>query len=310
MAVAVSSLPTDDPRCIESQTDAIELVIEARPRDLGGFTVGRVLPSPRRRFVGPFVFLDHMGPVEITIDAGMDIRPHPHIGLSTVTYLFSGENVHRDSLGSVQIVRAGDLNIMTAGKGVVHSERIDIAQRERGGMFHGLQIWLGLPEANETDEPRFEHHDQATLPSIAPAAGVSGRVLIGSGFGATSPVVHPSRPTLIALELDVGARFDVPEIADRGVYVIGGRVAIGDVELVRDQLAVVRSNACVVAREASRVMILGGPPLGHRFIDWNFVSSSQESIDRARAGWKAQTFPKIPGDDQEFIPLPESPRRG
>ncbi|HEV7559338.1 MAG TPA: pirin-like C-terminal cupin domain-containing protein, partial [Kofleriaceae bacterium] len=142
----------------------------------------------------------------------------------------------------------------------------------------------------------------------APAPGVNGRVLIGSAFGATSPVVHPSQPTLIALELDVGARFDVPELADRGVYVVGGRVAIGDTELARDQLAVVRGDACVVAREASRVMILGGAPLGHRFIDWNFVSSSQEAIDRARAGWKAQTFPKIPGDDQEFIPLPEFPR--
>jgi len=305
----VSTLPTNDPRCVASPTASIDLVIEARPRDLGGFTVGRVLPSPRRRYVGPFVFLDHMGPHDIDPEHGMDVRPHPHIGLSTVTYLYSGENVHRDSMGNVQIVKAGDLNIMTAGKGVVHSERIDAAQKKRGGVFHGLQIWLGLPEANETDEPSFQHHDEGALPAVAPAPGVTGRVLIGTAFGATSPAVHPSKPLLVALELDEGAQLDVPAAEDVGLYVVEGSVSIGETVLAKDHLAVVAGKACAVARERSRVMILGGPPLGQRFIDWNFVSSKQASIDVARAGWKAQTFPKIPGDDQEFTPLPEWPVR-
>lgn len=303
----MSTLPTNDPRCVDSPTDAIDLVIEARPRDLGGFTVGRVLPSPRRRYVGPFVFLDHMGPHDVDPEHGMDVRPHPHIGLSTVTYLYSGENVHRDSMGNVQIVKAGDLNIMTAGKGVVHSERIDVSQKQKGGVFHGLQIWLGLPEANEGDEPSFQHHDEHAMPAVEPAPGVRGRVLIGTAFGVTAPAAHPSKPLLVTIDLDDGAKLDVPEAEDVGVYVVAGSVSIGETVLAKDHMAVVKGKACAVAREASRVMILGGPPLGQRFIDWNFVSSSQAKIDTARAGWKAQTFPKVPGDDQEFIPLPDWP---
>ena len=301
-----------DPQCIE-HAGAVELVIEARSRDLGGFTVGRLLPSPRRRFVGPFVFLDHMGPPRCRPSSGMDVRPHPHIGLSTVTYLFSGENVHRDNLGSVQVVRPGDLNIMTAGRGIAHSERISPEQRARGGAFHGAQIWLGLPVEHEHAAPSFAHHDQAALPAVEPAAGARGRVLIGAAFAKTSPVAHPSKPLLVDLELEAGARLELPVgEGDRGVFVVAGECAIGDCALGRDQLAVVRGGAVVLeTRAASRVLVLGGPPLGPRFIEWNFVSSSQADIDRASAAWRAQdlvTFPKIPGDDVEFTPLPERHR--
>jgi redox-sensitive bicupin YhaK (pirin superfamily) len=190
----MSTLPDHDPRCIDEGSRAIELVIEGRPRGVDSITVARLLPAPQRRMVGPFIFVDHMGPVTVPPGVGFDVRPHPHIGLSTVTYFLDGENVHRDSLGSVQKNVPGDVNIMTAGRGVVHSERADPAWRARGGVMHGMQIWLALPLEREDDEPSFEHHPEATLPVIAPASGARGRLLLGAGYGARSPIVHPSRP--------------------------------------------------------------------------------------------------------------------
>ena len=281
----------------------IDFVISSRTRDIGGMQVQRLLPSSRRRMIGPFIFLDHMGPITIPRGASADILPHPHIGLSTVTYLLEGENVHRDSLGTRQVVRAGDLNIMTAGRGVVHSERHD---REAPEMtFHGVQIWLALPEANEDDAPSFEHHPAGTLPELD-EPGVRGRVLIGSAYGVTSPIEHPSRPLLIDLALDRGGCLDLTtEIAERGVYVVAGRVRIDDVEVATDQLAVLQAGAArIEGIAASRVIVIGGPAMGKRLIDWNFVASTQDRIDRARQAWRDQTFPKIPGDDQEFVPLP------
>src|SRR5688572_1811405 len=182
----MSNVPANDPACTEASTAAIDLVIEGRPRDLGTITVSRILPAAKRRMVGPFIFVDHMGPVQIPPGVGFDVPPHPHIGLSTVTYFLAGENVHRDSLGTVQVNRPHDINLMTAGRGVVHSERADPAFREAGGLMHGVQIWLALPAEREDDEPSFEHHPAATLPAISPAAGVRGRVLIGDAFGAVS----------------------------------------------------------------------------------------------------------------------------
>ncbi|HEX8115321.1 MAG TPA: pirin family protein, partial [Kofleriaceae bacterium] len=207
----MSTLPAHEPDCVDPpDARAIDLVIEARPRDVGTITVARVLPSPRRHMVGPFVFLDHLGPVTLAPGVGFDVRPHPHIGLSTVTYFLAGENVHRDSLGTVQTNRPGDLNLRTAGRGIVHSERADPAFRAAGGAMHGVQIWLALPDAHEDDEPSFEHHPAATLPAIAPADGVRGRVLLGAAFDARSPVHHPSDPLLVDLELAAGAALDVP----------------------------------------------------------------------------------------------------
>jgi redox-sensitive bicupin YhaK (pirin superfamily) len=199
------------------------------------------------------------------------------------------------------------VNLMTAGRGVVHSERADPALRQQGGMMHGIQIWLALPEANEDDAPSFEHHPQATLPAILPDAGVRGRVLIGEAFGQTSPIRHPSRPLLVDIELDVGAAIDVPDAPECGVFVISGEVRIGDQAIVTDHVAVLAAGARarVVAAIRTRLLIFGGPSMGKRLIDWNFVASSKERIDRARDAWRAQTFPKIPTDHDEFVPYPE-----
>jgi len=307
----MSTLPSEEPHVSETFDETVELVIEGRPRQVGTLTVARLLPSAKRRLIGPFVFLDHLGPVTIAPGLGFDLKPHPHIGLSTVTYFLAGENVHRDSLGNVQVNRPGEVNLMTAGRGVVHSERADPGWRERGGHLHGLQIWLALPEEREEDAPSFEHHPQASLPEAAPAAGARGRVLLGTAFGAASPIAHPSRPSLIDLQLEADAALDVPaEEPERGVYVVEGAVRLGRTVLEANRLAVLRPGAAAQlrAREKSRVLLLGGPPVGRRYIDWNFVSSSQERIQQARRDWREQKFPKIPGDEVEFVPLPEWPR--
>jgi len=245
--------------------------------------------------------------MEIAPGAGFDVRPHPHIGLSTLTYFFAGENVHRDSLGTVQINRPGDINLMTAGRGVVHSERAEPAWRERGGLMHGVQIWLALPEANEDDAPTFEHISRDALPEIAPGPGARGRVLAGHAFGASSPLRHPSAPLLVDLELESGATIELPEAPERGVFVVHGEAQIGPEVVADNRLAVIAPAArvCVSAVARSRVLVLGGAALGPRFIDWNFVASSKERIDRARESWKARTFPEIPSDHDEFVPYPD-----
>jgi redox-sensitive bicupin YhaK (pirin superfamily) len=305
----MTTLPTDEPRCVDpADAHAIDLVIEGRPRDVGTTTVARVLPSPQRHMVGPFAFLDHLGPVTLAPGVGFDVRPHPHIGLSTVTYFLAGANVHRDSLGTVQTNRPGDLNLMTAGRGIVHSERADPAFRAAGGAMHAVQIWLALPDAHEDDAPSFEHHPAATLPVITPADGVRGRVLLGAAFGARSPVRHPSDPLLVDLELAAGAALEIPgDAAERAVFVIEGELRVADHVLPADRLAVLSAGrqVHVAAAVATRALVLGGPPLGPRFIEWNFVSSSRDKIDRARDAWKARQFPTIPTDDVEFIPWPE-----
>lgn len=303
----MSDVPVDDPVCHE-RADAVDLVIEGRPRDLGdNMIVSRLLPAPKRRMVGPFVFLDHMGPVTLPPGAGFDVRPHPHIGLSTVTYFLAGENVHRDSLGTVQTNRPFDINLMTAGRGVVHSERADPAFRASGGLMHGVQIWLALPTSHEDVAPSFEHHPKDTLPAIAPAEGVTGRVLIGSAFGDTSPIRHPSEPLLVDLELVKGASVAITsDVAERAVFVIDGAVEISGHACTTNQVAVLRpGDVELCATERSHVMLFGGASLGTRLIDWNFVASTKERIDRARDAWKRQEFPKIPTDHDDFIPYPE-----
>jgi redox-sensitive bicupin YhaK (pirin superfamily) len=305
----MSITEASEPSCETCDERAVSLVIEGRPRNIGALDVTRVLPARELRAVGPFVFLDHMGPVSFAPGSGFDVPPHPHIGLSTVTYLFEGEGVHRDSLGTVALVRPGEINLMTAGRGVVHSERSAPERRAVGGAMHGLQLWLGLPTANEEDAPSFEHLGHAALPEVT-AAGVRARVLLGEALGARSPAAHPSRPLLLDVALDAGASFEVDGTGDeRAVYVVEGEVAVGRRSFGSLRLLVVAPGTAllVLARSASRVVVLGGPPLdGKRFIEWNFVSSSRERIERAKAAWQAQTFPRIPGDDQELVPLPES----
>ena len=288
----------------------IELVIPQRRRDLGGFEVGRVLPYMKRRMVGPFIFFDHMGPVDFPpgIPRSVDVRPHPHIGLSTVTYLFEGEITHRDSLGSEQAIRPGEVNWMTAGRGITHSERFERARRE-GGRMHGIQAWVALPERDEESAPAFFHHGTEDLPTIE-ATAASCRLIVGEAFGARAKVKTHSPIFYVHWQLARDARAELPAgYSERAIYVAAGSVE-ADGQVVRaGDMAVfgARETAVVRALEPAIVMGLGGEPLGERFIEWNFVSSSQERIEQAKADWRAGRMKLPDADNQEFIPLPGDP---
>lgn len=282
-------------------------VVRSRPRDLGGFAVRRVLPTQPTQMVGPFIFVDHMGPASFAPGTGIDVRPHPHIGLATVTYLFAGEILHRDSLGTVQPIRPGDVNWMVAGRGIAHSERTPAALRAAGPRAHGLQTWVALPRSREEIEPSFARHAGATLPLVE-LPGVKVRVVAGHAFGERSPVEVFTDTLYAAAELAAGARFTLPpEHEERGVYVAEGRVRIGDRVVEEGQLAVLRTDeeAEIDAGVSSTLMLLGGEKMdGPRFIWWNFVSSSKERIERAKDDWREDRFPPIPGETDR-IPLPE-----
>jgi hypothetical protein len=286
---------------------AIELIIEPRERDLGGgFKVRRILPHARRRLVGPFIFLDHMGPTDFPPGGGIDVRPHPHIGLATVTYLFEGEILHRDSLGSVQPIRPGAVNWMTAGRGIAHSERTGPELRRAGHRLHGLQSWMALPLEAEECEPAFSHHPADSLPSWQEGKA-SLRLIVGRVQHRAAPVGVFSPTFYIDAALEAGARWTLPdEHEDRALYVVSGSVTLGDQALAEGRLAVLRPGpAEVTAAERSRVVALGGAPLaGERHIWWNLVSSRKERIESAKADWKAGRFAPVPGET-EFIPLPE-----
>ena len=291
----------------------IELVIDQRRKDLGsGFEVGRLLPDARRRHVGPFVFFDHMGPVELPagIPKGVDVRPHPHIGISTLSYLFSGEITHRDSLGYHQDIRPGEVNWMTAGSGVTHSERLERARRE-GARLEGIQAWVALPDGQEEIDPSFEHHAGSVALPTWKADGVSGRLVAGEALGMKASVGIYSPLHYLHLEMDPGARFQTPtDHSESAVYVVSGLVEIDDGRPVgHGQMAVLEKGiaSVICALEPSTVMILGGEPVGQRYIDWNFVSSSKDRLEQAKADWRAGRM-KLPDmDDQESIPLPPDP---
>lgn len=288
----------------------LERVIEARRHDLGGFEVGRVLPFRQRRMVGPFVFFDHMGPVELPapVPRSTDVRPHPHIGLSTVTYLFDGQMTHRDSLGVEQVIEPGALNWMTAGAGISHSERFD-GMRERGGMVDGIQAWVALPEANEEGAPGFDHYDAASLPGFDDD-GIAARVIAGSAFGVHSPAKVHSPLFYVHAELQAGARMALPDgHAERAAYVARGSIEVEGTRYRPGQMLVFTAGAAPTLRalEASRVMLLGGEPLGPRHIWWNFVSSRPERIEQAKADWLAGRIALPTLDHDEFIPLPDTP---
>jgi redox-sensitive bicupin YhaK (pirin superfamily) len=289
-------------------TSAIAAVIDGRPRDLGGFAVRRVLPAAAQRLVGPFIFFDHMGPAEFAPGQGIDVRPHPHIGLATVTYLFDGEIVHRDSLGSHQAIRPGDINWMTAGRGIVHSERTGAEPRRAGSRLHGLQLWVALPLAHEETAPAFCHHPAATLPSVE-LAGARIRVLAGNAYGKTSPVKTLSPLFYADVALPAGGELPLPsEHAERAAYVVDGSVQVGQESAESGRMLVFAPGAEAVLRAVTdaRVALIGGAPIeGERHIWWNFVSSSKARIDEAKRAWQEGRFPKVPGDEAEAIPLPE-----
>jgi redox-sensitive bicupin YhaK (pirin superfamily) len=286
----------------------IDRIIDRRSRDLGGgFIVGRVLPFQARRMVGPFIFFDHMGPVDFApgIPRELDVRPHPHIGLSTVTYLYSGALTHRDSIGFHQEIRPGEVNWMTAGRGITHSERLEDA-RAHGALMHGIQAWVALPAEHEETEPGFQHRAGADLPQWQ-EDGVAGRLIAGQADGLTANVATHSPLFYLHWEMEAGARRSVAAICpERAVYVAAGKVEIGDTTLDAGQMAVLQAGAVdVAAKEGSTVMVLGGEPLGERFIFWNFVSSSKERLEAAKEDWRQQRMTLPIGDDQEYAPLPE-----
>jgi len=289
----------------------IELVIPQRRRDLGSFEVGRVLPFARRRMVGPFIFFDRMGPKDLApgLPREADVRPHPHIGLSTITYLFAGEIMHRDSVGSEQAIHPGAVNWMTAGRGITHSERFETL-REHGGPLDGIQAWVALPDEREEMDPGFRHYPASALP-VFDEDGVSGRLIAGRLAGLASPVRVDSPQFYVHWQLRAGSRAALPaEYSERAVYVVSGEVDIEGRRIEIGAMAVLAAGhtATITAHTDAVVMALGGEPVGPRHIDWNFVSSSAERIEQARADWTAGRM-KLPDlDNQEFIPLP--PRFG
>jgi redox-sensitive bicupin YhaK (pirin superfamily) len=288
----------------------IELVIESRRRDLGGFEVGRVLPFAQQRMVGPFVFFDHMGPIDFApgIARSVDVRPHPHIGLSTVTYLFDGEITHRDSVGSEIAITPGEMNWMTAGRGITHSERFD-RLRKTGGTMHGIQTWVGLPAADEETDPAFAHHGVEDLPTYE-SDGMWARLIAGVAFGAKANVKVHSPMFYVHWRLQAGARAQLPaDYPERAAFVVSGQVEVDGRTFTQGQMLVFGPGQPVLftARTEAIVMLLGGEPIGERFIEWNFVSSSKDRIEQAKADWRAGRMRLPDLDHDEFIPLPGDP---
>jgi redox-sensitive bicupin YhaK (pirin superfamily) len=282
-------------------------VLKPHTKDLGGFEVRRLLPAHPQKMVGPFIFFDHMGPAQLPAGRGVDVRPHPHIGLATVTYLFEGAFMHRDSLGTVQRIEPGAVNWMTAGHGIVHSERSPDDTRPAGPRLHGIQTWVALPKVHERTDPSFSHHPKNTIPLIT-LPGVYMHLIAGTAFGRTAPTPTYSPIFYLAVEMEAGAAFELPlEHEERGVYAVSGDVEIAGSPLAVRHLAVAPPTvaARVCARSAARLMLIGGASMdGERYIWWNFVASSRELIDDAAARWASGGFPPVPGDP-EFIPLPQ-----
>ena len=299
---APDPIPGDAASC-----DAVELMVIPRTSDIGGFEVRRALPTARRRLVGPFIFFDRMGPAVLRPGQALDVRPHPHIGLSTVTYLFDGSIRHRDSLGTTMVIEPGDVNLMTAGRGIVHSERSPEEMRGSPMALSGLQTWLALPDALEETDPGFEHTLRAALPVVADA-GFQARVIMGEFHGGGSPVRLDHETLYVDLRLAPGGRVPIPpSVEERAIYVLDGTIEIAGDRFDADRLLVLRptDEIVVTSPESAHIVLLGGAPLGSkRHIWWNFVSSSKERIEQAKEEWKSRRFAVVPGNEDEFIPLP------
>jgi len=305
----MSFFPARDPEPGDAfSCDAIELMVIPNAKDIGGFQVRRALPTAKRRLVGPFIFFDRMGPAILRADQALDVRPHPHIGLATVTYLFDGRIRHRDSLGTEMVIEPGDLNLMTAGRGIVHSERSPEELRGHPLSISGLQTWLALPDAKEEMAPLFQNTSRTALPEFE-ADGARGRVVMGSFQGLNSAVSGHSETLYVDIRLDAGASIQIPADAEeRAIYVLEGQVVIAGDRFPSDRLLVFRpGDEIVVSSEnGAHFMLFGGASLGSsRYIWWNFVSSSKERIEQAKEEWKTGKFDIVPGDEEEFIPLPE-----
>lgn len=289
-----------------SDCSALKLIIKPKNKDLGGFSVRRTLPTSACRSVGPWVFFDHMGPAHFEKNHGIDVRPHPHIGLATVTYLFTGEMLHRDSLGSNVRVLPGDINLMIAGRGIVHSERQRDEIKSKPHNIHGLQLWLALPSELEQTDPSFFHYSKNEIPEAKPD-GVPVRVLMGSAYGVTSPVKTLSETLYIEARLKTGQSLVLPNADEKALYVIEGELALLDTTLDEHNMGVFTDepDITVTAQRDTTLVIIGGKSVGKRYMEWNFVASDKSLIEQAKADWQAGRFAKVPGDEQEFTPLPE-----
>ncbi|WP_027152112.1 pirin family protein [Mesorhizobium sp. WSM2561] len=307
--------PAIEPGCPdEVGLDAIETLIVPRARDLGGFEVRRALPAPKRQMVGPFILFDQAGPAELLTGQGVDVRPYPHIGLGTVTYLFRGDFHHRDSTGADQIIRSGELNWMVAGRGVTHSERTSSAARSGPNSLFGIQTWVALPDSHEDMAPMFEHYGQEALPAIVDR-GVSVRLILGEAYGEKAPATMYSETFYADVKLDAGSRLPMPDDhEDRGIYIAEGSISIAGQVFEAGRMMVFRPGDRITVAaggQGARLMILGGATLsGPRYIWWNFVASSKDRIEEAKAEWRAEDWGKgrfdLPIDDRdEYIPLPD-----
>lgn len=284
----------------------VKLLLEPAERDLGDFTVRRFLPHKEMAHIGPFIFFDHLGPVSFPPGKGLDVRPHPHIGLATVTYVLTGEIIHRDNLDNVQPIRPNAINWMTAGRGIVHSERTSPQLRKQEHSLEALQFWLALPEEEEQTEPFFTHYDESALPMVEIEKAII-RILIGEAFGVKAAVKTHSPTLFVEIQLEKGGKVTVPEnVEERAIYIISGEIAVQDRKLAQHELAVFDQTAGVELKaiKQSKLVVIGGSPLGKRTLWWNLVSSRKDLIERAKQEWREKKFPKIAGET-EFIPLPE-----
>ena len=304
LMIESSTMPNN--QTIQMNNDSIIHILKPKTKDLGGFSVQRLLPTAKQKMVGPWIFFDHMGPADFPAGKGINVRPHPHINLATVTYLFEGEIWHRDSLGSSEPILPGDVNLMVAGKGIVHSERERDAVHNQAHRLNGLQLWMALPEADEEIEPAFYHYDSQTIPKTE-VDGIGVRVLMGEAYGISSPVKTYAETLYIEAAMSKGQTLLLPQAEERGLYVVEGQIKINDTLLDQFNMAVLTSVESTIkaTQDNSKIALIGGEQLGKRFIDWNFVSSRKERIEQAKDDWRHQRFDKVPGDEEEFIPLPE-----
>lgn len=287
-----------------THNSSIKSILKPREKDIGEFSVRRALPFVQQRAIGPWVFFDHFGPVTFAPGQGMNVRPHPHINLATVTYLFEGEIFHRDSLGSALPILPGAINLMVAGKGITHSERTRDALRAEGYNLHGLQLWMALPEEHEETDPEFIHVPADDIPEVT-HNGVTLRVMMGTAFGVTSPVKTFSPTLYFEADMQDGQSFEVPQSDELGVYVVKGEAVIDGESAPINAMSVLNPSAKIIeAKGETRLAVIGGQNLGRRYLDWNFVSSRKDRIEQAKADWKEGRFETVPGDDDEFIPLP------
>ena len=288
-----------------NSSSSIKSILKPREKDIGEFSVRRALPFVKQRAIGPWVFFDHFGPVKFKPGEGINVRPHPHINLATVTYLFEGEIFHRDSLGNSLPILPGAINLMVAGRGITHSERTRDDLRESGYSLHGLQLWMALPEAHEETNPDFIHVPADDIPQLK-QDGVVLRVMMGSAFGLISPVKTFSPTLYFEADMQDGASFDVPPADEIGIYVVKGEAVVdGEIAPINAMSVLNPSAKTIIANGDTRLAAIGGTRLGHRYLDWNFVSSRKSRLAKAKEDWKAGRFEKVVGDEDEFIPLPD-----